>query len=157
MIGVKSVPKYKIRKSPKEISERARLNAILKRMQPTEIYQLLRAYFNGSLARWDNEDKLPDAIAITIREFFAITTGKSLIEQSRHQQIKAIITEMDRSPTAINGAAFPNYQEHLLACAVGSRDYTDQQWENLPAPLPRQQREALERFARLLHDWVLSE
>jgi hypothetical protein len=95
-------------------------------------------------------------MGIVIREFFSITTGKTLIDQSRHESIKAIINELDRSPTVIHGASFPNYQEHLLACVVGVRDYTKRDWEHLPIPTAGQQREALERFARLLHDWVLS-
>lgn len=156
MVDRKNVGGRPVNKKPSDLLKIAERNTAANRLDLTQLHNLLRAYFSGELAKWDNEDKLSTNITQIIRVFFAASSGETLARQATSKTIQEIIAKMDEGKTPVGGANFEGYQEYCLRYVVNMADPMKEPYLYMPPPTPLYIHDAVTWFSKLLHDRVLN-
>lgn len=133
----------------------ARRLGIIQRLDEQQIWALLRFFFDGSLARWDDEDVLPVKMSRQLRDFFSTTSDKTLVQKASHQLVQDIIDVMMTEDVEIGGIKYERFQVYALRVYMGLDNPFSADNELIPIPLPVHIRQAYERFAVLVNDMIL--
>lgn len=142
-----------VNKRPEQLIHVAQENDRLRRLNGWELKRLLHLYYDGSLAEWDNSDTLPTGMSPQLRQFFAKTTGKTLLQRASHTLMDEIVNDIRNTP----GMGFEHgWWIYCLRVWADLENQYSPDNDDLPIPNGGHLREAFLMYARLVHDRILN-
>lgn len=131
-------------------------NSRLSRLNESDLKNLLRWFYDGSLEKWDNEDVMPTKMTSRIRAFFAKTTGAALAQKTNYTLMAEIIGVLATERVQLGTLSYDGWHLHCLKDWAGIINSYDEEFNDLPPVKVAQIRAAYRRYARLVRDIILN-